>query len=221
MSVVTAISRVAVKGRRPYRWIGLTVLLGLLAAVGVGLVLAYQAPSPTQTFKYLGSMPNWDLDEMVQRSRAVVIGAFIRELGTKEIPLGEDDGETLFSVVVDYEFQVDEALLPRGAGFPKRIAVSTNAAKRLGPDIRLVSDSVPKYAIGERVLLFLERLPDDAYARIPQIVVPEGFTRDTYLNHLVSAKYGKLVQYGDEWYDSRTGASLSPAQIESAIARSQ
>lgn len=59
------------------------------------------------------------------------------------------------------------------------------------------------------------------FTEFPGFTVPPGFTADTYFNHLVSARYGKLVPAGAEWKDSRSGEPVSVTEIEEAVARAQ
>jgi hypothetical protein len=201
-------------------WSGMAVAIGVLLSAALVLYLNDFLPHAhsSQIVEYKGFMPDWSLDEVLGKSEAVVIGTISRKLGTKEIPIGTDDGMTLVSIVVDYEVKVEQTLLPDASEFPTTIAVSTTGEKRLGT-VRAVSEEHPIYQTGERVLLFLERLPDRIYTEIPAFKIPVGFSSDTYFNHLISAKYGKLVPAGAEWKDSRSGESLTVLEIESAVAR--
>jgi hypothetical protein len=166
-------------------------------------------------------MPNWSIDEMMDRSDAVVIGTITRELGSKEIPIGSDDGRNLISVVVDYEVEVENVLLPTQGDFPTMIAVSTTGEKRFGDSLHAHSVEHPAYKTNERVLFFLERLPESVYSDFSTFTVPQGFNKEAYFNHPISDRYGKLTPSGTEWVDSRTQISISSSEIEDAASRSE
>ncbi len=215
MVFVTRLSRDITTKPRLVVWLTLVLVLGL----ALTLVLRFSGileNNGDAHVHYQGFMPNWTLAEMVDRSDAIIIGTISRELSVKEIPIGSDDGRTLASIVADYEVQVERTLHPSKGDFPSTIAVSTTGGKRLGTFVAL-SDDHPTYQKGERMLLFLERLPDRTYIEIPGFNIPQGFTQETYFNHLVSAKYGKLILIGEEWKDSRTGETLSVPAIEAAV----
>ena len=70
---------------------GLCLLLGLSGCSGAG---ASEGPGEERiVVEVLGLNPSWNLEEMVARSDAIVIGMVSRELGSKEFPEPVGGGE--------------------------------------------------------------------------------------------------------------------------------
>ena len=66
----------------------------------------------------------------------------------------------------------------------------------------------PELAVGERILVFLESIPDEESPGVP-IVVPSGFDRERYYRVILSSNYSKLVPDGDLWRDVRSSKVVS------------
>ena len=92
---------------------GLCLLLGLSGCSGAG---ASEDPGEDRiVVEVLGLLPSWNLEEMVARSDAIVIGRVSRELGSKEFPEPAGrGGEPRYAWrFLDYELEVETVLKPR------------------------------------------------------------------------------------------------------------
>ncbi len=168
-----------------------------------------------------GLTPSWNLDQMVAQSDAIVIGRVSRELGSKEFPelLGGGEESRFAWSFLDYELEVETVLKPQslqsdvvalmiGAGIvPARegIEVTSNFEE-------------PELAVGERILVFLEKIPDEESPGVP-IVVPSGFDRERYYLVILSSNYSKLVPEGDLWRDVRSSKVVSSQDIQQKVVR--
>ncbi len=141
-----------------------TLALGLMAAVLVGESVGCansatdvrdaegEQRTYTKTVKLTSLNPNWDLEDMVERSDAIVIGTLTSELASKTSPDRTNTPPKFNYVFKDYKMTKEEAIYPT-SGLPDSIAVlaetgieATNANTRVIsdakiPDLRLASES--------------------------------------------------------------------------------
>jgi hypothetical protein len=194
--------------------VGALILILLLVACASGV-----SNSSGRMLQISGLLPNWDVDGMVQRADAVIIGAITKELGTKEIP-GSLETVQFAYVFNDYEVAVERFLYPSEIS-SQQIAILTQA----GPASKdssvqvVVGEEKPEFKAGERILLFLESLQDPKFENTPGRPVPEGFTERNYYQVILSARYGKLVPADGKWRDSRTGIEVTVPEVEQAVDR--
>ena len=195
---------------------GLCLLLGLSGCSGAG---ASEGPGEERiVVEVLGLNPSWNLEEMAARSDAIVIGMVSRELGSKEFPEPVGGGEEPRYAwrFLDYELEVETVLKPRSLQSDV-LALMIGAGivpTREGIEVAGLED--PELAVGERILVFLERIPDEESPGIP-IVVPSGFDRERYYLVILSSNYSKLVPDGDLWRDVRSQGVVSLRDIEEAV----
>lgn len=193
--------------------------LGLFLVVV--LMLSCSSKEQTRTTIH-GSLPNWNLDEIVERSDAVVVAKVVREIGTKRIP---GFGPGWDYVYKDYDLTVELAIYP--ASLPQPIAglveagvASNDSTVRVSrPDGELL-----EFRVGERVMLFLESLKGEKFENTAGRPIPRGFTKETYYQVIISAGYGKLLPVGAKWKDSRVPkevnfGEVTIAEVEQAVAR--
>ena len=204
---------------------------GILAAttlIAVALIGCSNFQQPTQApifdadgkpmVHIMGLLPDWDLEDMVQRSDAVAIGILQEDLGTKTEPGGLNDPPTYYYEFTDYKFTVETAFYPRT--LPDQIAVLAETGAVPGNDNIFVQghDGVPTFAVGERVILFMQSLEDEErFGDGASRPVPDGFTVDDYYIAIVGGVYGKIMRSGKKWEDSRTGKSFTTDKLASAI----
>ena len=195
-------------------------LVMIMALVLPLLLVACAATQNVLTVSH-ASMPDWDLDEMVERSDAVVVGTISRELASKGVPSGPpDDLDSLVLIFTDYELEVQRYLYPPLAS-PRTIAIMGvgGETEHKGTLVSFGLDQEPQFEVGERVLLFLWHLPADAYD-IEGYSIPVGFTRDSYYDVLASRDYGKFVLAADNiGKDDQSGKSLAISDVEAVIER--
>ena len=161
--------------------------------------------------------PSWDVEDMVKRSDAVVVGSFSADLGSKERawPGGQLNISFKFK---DYQFEVEEVLYPKG-NFPSEIAVLVEAGISASDAAVIQPEEVPAFQEQERMLLFLESLEGPEFSEGAGRPVPKGFSEQTYYRVIIGNLYGKLLPEEDEWDDSRTGKTLTVDQIADAVQR--
>ena len=167
----------------------------------------------------LGLNPSWNLEEMVARSDAIVIGMVSRELGSKEFPEPAGrGGEPRYAWrFLDYELEVETVLKPRSLQSDV-LALMIEAGivpAREGIDVSSNFEE-PELAVGERILVFLEKIPDEESPGVP-IVVPSGFDRERYYLVILSSNYSKLVPDGDLWRDVRSSSAVSSRDIQQKV----
>ena len=165
-----------------------------------------------------GLSPDWDLEEMVRRSDAIAIGVLREDLGSKTEPGPFGDPPKYHYVFTDYKLDVEQAFYP--GTLPENIVVLAETGVKPGSDdyIAVGFEGVPSYAVGDRVILFMENMSDDAkFGDGASRPVPDGFTGDDYYLAIVGGTYGKIQRSGDKWEDSRTGESFTTQELASAI----
>ena len=195
---------------------GLCLLLGLSGCSGAG---ASEGPGEERiVVEVLGLNPSWNLEEMVARSDAIVIGMVSRELGSKEFPEPAGrGGEPRYAWrFLDYELEVETVLKPRSLQ-SEVVALMIGAGivpAREGIEVAGLED--PELAVGERILVFLESVQDEPFTGVPH-VVPSGFDRERYYRVILSSNYSKLVPDGDLWRDVRSSSAVSSRDIQQAV----
>ena len=199
-----------------------TALLATALVGCSGLQGETQEPIPLvegkRTVMIRGLSPDWDLEDMVERSDAVAIGRLTGEMDSRTEPGGLNDPPTYHYVFTNYKFTVEEALYPKE--LPDDIAVLAETGVAPGDDsINIVGyKGVPVYDVGDRVLLFMISLADDAeYGDGASRPVPDGFTKGSYYLPVVGGVFGKLQRSGDGWEDSRTGKTFTSEELSEAI----
>ncbi len=213
----------------------LAVALGIVAGFGVVGFLAYQADrsdppdwapplptpeSPAETVVgSFGLRPSWDVEDMVKRSDAVVIGMISRDLGTKQQP-GQGDPPKLYYTFKDYEITVEEVLYSE-ADLPRRIAVlAETGASAAAEGVTVVGDDdIPTLQANERMLLFLESLEGPKFSEGAGRPVPKGFTESTYFRVIIGSQFAVMLPDGDNWKDTRNDQTFTATQLRSAIDR--
>lgn len=204
-------------------------ILTTTALVSLALTGCSNAQLPTQdpiplvdgkrTVMIMGLLPEWDLEDMVQRSDAVAIGILEEELGTKTEPGGLNDPPTYKHEFTDYKLTVETAFYP--STLPEQIAVLAETGVTPGNDniVVMAHEGVPTFNVGERAILFMESLADEEeFGDGASRPVPDGFTGDDYYIAIVGGVYGKIMRSGEKWEDSRTGESFTTHELTSAIA---
>ena len=195
---------------------GLCLLLGLSGCSGAG---ASEGPGEERiVVEVLGLNPSWNLEEMVARSDAIVIGMVSRELGSKEFPEPAGrGGEPRYAWrFLDYELEVETVLKPRSLQ-SEVVALMIGAGivpAREGIEVAGLED--PELAVGERILVFLESVQDEPFTGVPH-VVPSGFDRERYYRVILSSNYSKLVPDGDLWRDVRSSSAVSSRDIQQKV----
>ena len=145
-----------------------------------------------------GLRPTWDLDAMVKRSDAVVIGALTSELAVKRQPGGNEDPPRFHYLFKDFELTVDRSLHPR-SGLPTPIAVLVEAGFAANAaSIAIAGNDTPEFLLDERVLLFLESQEEVRFAQGVGRPVPAGFAKEAYYQAIIGARFGKLSLAGDK-----------------------
>ena len=196
---------------------GLCLLLGLSGCSGAG---ASEGPGEERiVVEVLGLNPSWNLEEMVARSDAIVIGMVSRELGSKEFPepAGRGEESRFAWRFLDYELEVETVLKPRSLQSDV-LALMIGAGivpAREGIDVTSNFEEA-ELAVGERILVFLEKIPDEESPGVP-IVVPSGFDRERYYLVILSSNYSKLVPEGDLWRDVRSSKVVSSQDIQQKV----
>ncbi len=214
----TLITQVMVKMMKfgTFLLMGLCLLLGFPGCSGAG---ASEDPSEDRiVVEVLGLLPSWNLEEMVARSDAIVIGRVSRELGSKEFPepFGRGGEPRYAWRFLDYELEVETVLKPLSLQ-SEVVALMIGAGivpAREGIEVAGLED--PELAVGERILVFLESVQDEPFTGVPH-VVPSGFDRERYYRVILSSNYSKLVPDGDLWRDVRSQGVVSLRDIEEAV----
>ncbi len=195
----------------------LTVLVGGGLVAGCG-----NSPTPEATTSQgdtvvfsAGSRPSWDVEDMVRRADAVVIGTFTDDLGNKQKP-GGGNPPFIYYHYKDYKLTVKEALYPK-EGFPGEIAVLVPTGISAPNATALQSKDVPVFAQDEKMLLFLENMAGPEYTEGVGRPVPKGFTEQTYYQAIIGGFYAKLLQDGGKWADSRHDKTATVDQIREAV----
>ncbi len=188
-----------------------------LAAVAV-LLVGCSTQQPTGILTVHGLQLDWNLDEMVRRSDAVVVGQISEALGTTTIdgpaPPGEDaryDEE-----FHNYKLTVETSYHP--ASLPESIAVMTGPYP-VSDDANLLveHDQIPGFAVNDRVLVFLDSLDDLAYADGPTDTAPTGYTKATWYRVITGSRFSKLTERGSRWEDTRSFETVSVEAIREAV----
>ena len=147
------------------------------------------------------------------------MGTLKAELGTKEAPGGVSDPPKFNYEFTDYRLEVSKALHPKDALADFIAVMAETGAVPVGDNVHVLSDAdVPEYEVGDEVILFLRSLADeDNYDDDIGRPVPDGFDNDDYFIVMVGQDYGKIVNVGDGWHDSRSGKGLTVKGIEDAV----
>ena len=199
------------------------VFMLFLAALGAGCSADGQTAAPTVSedetvVRVFGTRPSWDVEDMVKRSDAVVIGMISRELGDKQQP-GIGEPPRLYYKYKDYELTVEEALHSK-ADLPERIAILVEDGASAVDGSRVVGmNDIPTLQANERMLLFLESLEGPKFSEGVGRPVPEGFTENTYFQVIIGSQFAKLLPEGDEWKDARSNQKFTVEQLANAIDR--
>ena len=200
----------------------------LAAASALVLTLALvacsaAAPSsePTESVVMVTSlMPDWNLDEMVRRSDAVVIGTLAEELGTRTYPGSAPPGESpkYQEEFKDFEFAVERTIYS-AKKLPDSILVLTGPRSVPVDDHKKVVEDkdIPTFAANDRVLLFLDGLDDAMYNEGPGMVVPTGYVKGDYYFVIVAGDYGKLTERAGSWEDTRNLKMISVERIMETV----
>lgn len=201
-----------IKVKLPIAAMFLTVLVSAGVIVGCGSGVADVADTKNEIAVGVSqTRPGWDVEDMVKRSDAVVVGSFSADLGSKQKAWPGGSLNISFEFK-DYLFSVEEVLYPEGA-FPSKIAVLVEAGIS-SPDAAVIQpEGVPAFQQQERMLLFLESLEGPKFSEGAARPVPKGFSERTYYRAIVGSLYGKLLSEEDKWGDSRTGNTLTVDQI--------
>ena len=165
-----------------------------------------------------GLLPDWDLEDMVERSDAIAIGVLETDLGTKQEAGGLNDPPSYYYEFTDYKFEIERDFYP--GTLPANIAVMAETGVASGEEGLEVFgfDGVPNYELDNRVLLFLESMADDErFGDGASRPVPEGFTKDDYYLVMVGGPFGKLIRNDEKWEDSRTADSFTTQELTSAV----
>ena len=195
---------------------GLCLLLGLSGCSGAG---ASEGPGEERiVVEVLGLNPSWNLEEMVARSDAIVIGRVSRELGSKEFPepVGGGEEPRYAWKYLDYELEIETVLKPRSLQSDVLALMIGAGIVPAREGIEVAGLEHPELAVGERILVFLESVKDEAFTGVPH-VVPSGFDRERYYLVILSSNYSKLVPDGDLWRDVRSQGVVSLRDIEEAV----
>ena len=201
------------------------VFMLFLAGLSAGCSADGQPAAPTVSegetiVKTFGLLPSWDIEDMVKRSDAVVIGMISRDLGTKQEP-GIGEPPRFYYKYKDYELTVEEVLLS-GADLPERIAILVEDGASTVEGSRVVGmDDIPTFQSNERMLLFLESLEDPKFSEGPGRPVPSGFTESTYFRVIIGSKFAKMLPEGDTWKDARSHQTFTMAQLRNTIDRNK
>ena len=209
-------------GVLPY--VGVAILL--IATLGLGCSTGHHhhqaAPEGKSGVWVSGLTPSWDVDEMVGRSDAIVVGVVAETLGAKQEAGGREDPPRFYYDFKDFALEVEEVLYPAKNDLPARIAILTEAGISAPGEAVTISglQDIPEFQIGERVLLFLDSLEDPVYASGVGRPVPEGFAASSYFQVVISSKYAKLKLEDGKWGDDRSEAKFTAERLKKAIAQS-
>ncbi len=207
-------------------WYGGILAATALVAVGLigcsfGQAPAYgtqSQPTGQSTLLISGLLPDWDLEDMVERSDAIAIGVITTNLGTKSEAGGLNDPPSYYYQFTDYKLEVERDFYP--GTLPENIAFLAETGVTPGKeDIKVVGyEGVPSYELEDRVILFMESMADDSeFGDGAGRPVPDGFTADDYYLVIVGGPFGKLMLSGEKWEDSRTGESFTIDKLASVI----
>ena len=197
-----------------------SALVLVLALVGCSAAAAPSSESNESVLMVTGLMPDWDIDEMVRRSDAVVIGTLAEELGTKTYPGSAPPGESpkyqdQFKV---FEFAVESTFYSANK-LPDSIVVLTGPPAVPAGDYKKVAEDkdIPAFAANERVLLFLDGLDDPMYNEGPGMEIPAGYVKGDYYFVIVAGLYGKLIERTGNWEDTRSAKTVSVERINESV----
>ena len=197
------------------------VFMLFLAALSAGCSADGRTATPTvsegeRVMRVFGTRPTWDVEDMVKRSDAVVIGMISRDLGDKQQP-GIGEPPKLYYKHKDYELTVDEVLYSEN-DLPMQIAILVEDGAFAVSGSRVVGvEDLPTLRANERMLLFLESLEGPKFSEGVGRPVPEGFTESTYFQVIIGSKFAKLLPEGDEWKDARSNQKFTAEQLGNAI----
>ena len=198
-----------------------TAYVGLLMLLVAALNTGCSAESPTDpdgetTMMIDGTWPNWDVEDMVKQSDAIVVGAISRELGSKQEP-GFGDTTRFYYDYKDYELTIQEVLhsstdLPEQIAILAEVGVSTDEGSAI-----LGLERIPSFQPDERILVFLRSLEGPKFSEGVGRPVPNGFKEETYFQVIVGGKFGKLLPEDGKWKDASTQQAFSPDLLKNAI----
>ena len=202
------------------------LLFGALGVLGLGCAAfdatrdaADAADSGKSVVRTQGLQPDWNLDAMVRRSDAVVVGTVEEVLGSNRYPgpSAGDDEPRYDREYRNYKLTIQTAYHP--ASLSGAIAVMTGPYPvQSNPNI-LVDDhsNIPDFAVNDRVLVFLDSLDDSVYSEGPGETAPDGYTKARYYRTITGSHYGKLTENGVQWSDTRSNKSVSANQVREAV----
>ena len=204
-------------------------VVGLMLVVVVGLAgFGCAAPaggedldSGKSVVQVRGLQPDWGVGEMVRRSDAVVVATVSGSLGSNRFPGPSADGDEAKyeREYRDYLLTVETAYYP--ASLSGSIAVMTGPyAVQSDPDILIDGHSdIPAFAVGDRVLVFLDSLDDSLYSEGAGKDAPDGYSKSQYYRTITGSHYGKVMESDGEWSDSRSARSLTLDEVRQAVQR--
>ncbi len=206
-----------------------TLLIGgaltmLLAAIAGCNPVQPSAPTTINNDKHTifvdGLSPDWTLNEMVQRSDAIVSGTVSEALRTQTVDGPAPNGETpkYNEEHRDYKITVETPFYP-SSGLPAEIAVMVAPFPVPSNDRYNIvgSGDIPTFSTGERVLIFLQSLDDEKFNQGPGTTAPNGFTKANYYRAIIAGKFAKLTPDGTDWSDTRSSDSVTESQIREAV----
>lgn len=170
-----------------------------------------------------GFAPEWDLNEMVRRSDAVVIGTLTEDLGikTRSGVAGGGESPKYNDQFRDYKLTLETVFYP-SSGLPANLAVLTGPKRVAVSTTTQVVDhneKKPEFELNERVLLFLQSLDQVVYEEGPGSTTPAGFAKSGYYRTITSRDYGKLVEaeIDGSWMDTRSFKTITEKQVREAV----
>ena len=200
------------------------ILFGILAVSGLGCAVSDTSDTTDagkSVVRMTGLQPDWNIDEMVRRSDAVVVATVTESLGSNRYPGPSADGDEpkYDREYRDYKLTVETAYYP--SALSGSIAVMTGPYPvQSNPDILIDGHSdIPHFAVNDRVLVFLDSLDDSVYSEGPGKTAPHGYNKAQYYRAITGSHYGKLVENGAQWSDSRSSKSVSANEVEEAVTR--
>lgn len=200
------------------------MLVGVLGLAGFGCTVpagGEDLDSGKSVVRVRGLQPDWNVDEMVRRSDAVVVATVAESLGSNRFPGPSADGDEAKydREYRDYLLTVETAYYP--ASLSGSIAVMTGPYPvQSNPDILIDGHSdIPLFAVGDRVLVFLDSLDDSVPSEGPGKKAPDGYNKSRYYRTITGSHYGKVMEDGGEWSDSRSTRSLTLDEVRQAVQR--
>ncbi|MDE2937413.1 MAG: hypothetical protein OXR67_00625 [Chloroflexota bacterium] len=192
-------------------------ILTTLAVLSL-LLLGCAAEQPTEVVSVQGMQLDFTLNDMVKRSDAVVVGVVSETLATTTIDGPAPPGKTPNhqEEFRNYRLSVDTTFYP--AGLPASIALMTGPYPVSdNPNVFVEQDDIPELAVGEKVLLFLDRLDGPEYANSPTNNPPAGYSKANWYRPVTGSTFGKLTERDGRWEDTRSFTTISVQEVRAAI----